>query len=511
MSLPTLVGDPGPFVARSRAARRVLLVDLNNFSRFPTLPVGLLTAVLRQRGHQVDVLSPFATGMQGVPRGARAKPWSLVDERLRWWSATTNQPLVRALRQSLERLRRPDAAGRSRALWAEFEQRLAHKPEVVFVSAYLMYRDLVGQMALACASARVPLVVGGPAFYAEETRRAWSSMPGLSGIFAGEAELTIETLLAALARGESAAGIAGFSPTGAADGGIAPPLLELDRLPPPDYSDFPWERYPNRIASILTARGCGWGVCKFCSDVVTVNGRGFRTRSLEHVLAEMEHLHKTYGVRLFCFADLKLNSALGLWRGLARGIQRAVPGAQWTCSVHVGPRADEGLHEGDLEAASRGGLVRITTGLESASQALLDSMAKGTRPADLARFLEAAKRAQVSTRLTAFSGYPGESAQDLASTAEFLDRCGSSIDRVHFSRFLIQSDTPIDRALRDGLAERQGVDNLERLPAQALVRHTLRGAQASEYRRQVARVLASVHRINRRPLPERAREFEGAM
>ncbi|MEZ5973785.1 MAG: hypothetical protein R3E96_02765 [Planctomycetota bacterium] len=44
------------------AGPRVLLIDLNNFSRFPTLPVGLITAVLRKAGHQVEVFSPSPSG-----------------------------------------------------------------------------------------------------------------------------------------------------------------------------------------------------------------------------------------------------------------------------------------------------------------------------------------------------------------------------------------------------------------------------------------------------------------
>jgi len=50
-----------------------LVVDLNNFSRYPTLSVGALVAVLRRRGDVVDVLSPLARGVQGYPRLTRAR------------------------------------------------------------------------------------------------------------------------------------------------------------------------------------------------------------------------------------------------------------------------------------------------------------------------------------------------------------------------------------------------------------------------------------------------------
>ena len=72
-----------PHDERARPPIRVLLLDLNNFARFPTLPVGLLAAVLRQAGHEVEVLSPLSVGMPGIPRPTRAKPWGYWDERLR--------------------------------------------------------------------------------------------------------------------------------------------------------------------------------------------------------------------------------------------------------------------------------------------------------------------------------------------------------------------------------------------------------------------------------------------
>ena len=62
---------------------RALVIDLNNFSRYPTLPVGQLVASLRTAGLDVDVLSPFARGVQGYPRLTRAKPWGLLNDRLR--------------------------------------------------------------------------------------------------------------------------------------------------------------------------------------------------------------------------------------------------------------------------------------------------------------------------------------------------------------------------------------------------------------------------------------------
>ena len=49
-------------------SRRILLVDLNNFARYPSLAVGYLAASLRKAGAQVQVFAPLMVGVQGVQR-----------------------------------------------------------------------------------------------------------------------------------------------------------------------------------------------------------------------------------------------------------------------------------------------------------------------------------------------------------------------------------------------------------------------------------------------------------
>ena len=47
---------------------RVLLVDLNQFARFPTLAIGYLVASLRRAGVNVEVLSALNHGVPGKER-----------------------------------------------------------------------------------------------------------------------------------------------------------------------------------------------------------------------------------------------------------------------------------------------------------------------------------------------------------------------------------------------------------------------------------------------------------
>ena len=50
------------------SAPRVLLVDLNNFARYPSVAIGYLSAILKNGGYGVEVFAPLSTGLTGVAR-----------------------------------------------------------------------------------------------------------------------------------------------------------------------------------------------------------------------------------------------------------------------------------------------------------------------------------------------------------------------------------------------------------------------------------------------------------
>jgi len=357
----------------------------------------------------------------------------------------------------------------------------------------------------------VPLLVGGSYLVAAPIVERWLRIDGITGIFSGEPECDLTALVHAAARGDDLSRFAGVSVPGGRPVTPAPPLTALDRLPFADYSDFPWAKYPNRIVPIMTGRGCEWGRCRFCADVVTAAGRTFRSRSLANVLDEIRHQSARHATSLFVFLDLKLNSDLDLWRGMLSELPAIVPHAAWTASVHVDSRADHGLSRTDLLAARRAGLARITTGLETASRRLLKTMAKGTSPERTREFIHDAANAGISVRLTTIIGYPGEEPADVDATAEFLAQNAAAIERVMINRFSLMLGTDAERR---SLARPQSLPGLRRESvdlANAVVRHTNPAWSGREHRRAVYRLMRVVHRINRKPLTARAQEFEGVM
>lgn len=485
---------------------KVLLVDLNAFASFPTLAIGLLTATLRRKGHVVDVLCPLD---HGKPTAMRERQENLGDHLMRRFHLSGLAPAL-PFRDGARAVRsfwrgRPDHLTIKRITEA-----LKKKPDIVLLSAYLMHFEVVKEIASRAAQKNIPVLVGGPMFNIEATAKDWCALKGVTAFVGAEADLSIAEFVEATVAGEDLLGFPGVT---LPDGGTskpAVPLRPLDTTPFADFSDFPWERYPVRIIPIMTGRGCQWAKCAFCSDVVSANGLTYRSRSVGHVLSEMEEQGRRYATRNFLFLDLKLNSRPDMLRRIAEELPSRVPGAEWIGTVHVDTRADNGLSRKDLRVAVRGGMRRVSFGLETGSQRLLDAMKKGSTVEGNAEFIRNAHEAGLSLRCTMFAGYPGETEEDMSATAAFLEEHENRLDRVRFNAFSLLDSTPIFKKM----AEQSGADILTALkpnPRRARMEYRNPAIETKAYRHHKRRALAAVYRINKRPVRSSARQFDGLM
>lgn len=504
----------------------VLIVDLNNFSRYPTLSVGTLTSVCRDAGMNVSVFSPLSVGVGGVVRERPETRFSLYTEKLNFFLAHSSIRSLRSARNWVGENLRSALSRHSRKVAATFDAELeSTQPKIVLLSTYLMYRGLVETLAATCRDRGIPVLLGGPYFAQPDIITDWISIPGVTALAAGEVEAQLPIIVEHVIAGDDPTSIEGIvvaDEGGTFRGSIARPFRELDSTPFPDFTDFPWERYPERIVPILTGRGCGWGVCTFCSDVTGTAGRSYRSRDPERVLEEIRHQHDTLGAKLFVFTDMKLNSNLEMWHALLENMQDVAPGSRWIGNVHVGGKGDSGLHAPEMKAAAAAGCVRLSTGLESGSQRILDLMKKGVRLDVISQFLQDSAAAGISNRTTMIHGYPGETAPDVLASAQFVEDHNEWIERVKVCIFTVSIGTTIDRQLRkeDALltvkdavprrnADRDG-DTPGR-PTVAKIDYRTGETTSRAYRRATSAFLEKAHVVNRRPLPKRAAVFEGVM
>lgn len=507
MRAARLVTETGVSRPINRGSLRVLVVDLNNFSSFPTLAIGLLVASLRNAGNEVRLISPLAYDVEAAER-ERAE--TVLDD----WA--------RRIHLSTARTFRPvrDASRAARAWWnnrphprvlEEAARALADKPDVLILSAYLQHYPTVVELGKLAKAAGVPFLLGGPMFNITETSEAWRATPGLTAVVGAEADLSISDLVGAAAAGEDLLKFEGVVLPDGRRSAPAQPLRDLDATPVPDFSDFPWDRYRVRIVPLMTGRGCQWSKCTFCSDVVSVSGRTYRTRSLESVLHEMREQARRHETSNFLFLDLKLNSNPAMFRGIAENVQSQVPGAQWIGTVHVDRRRDNGLSRADLRAAVASGMRRVSFGLESGSQRLLDLMKKGSDVEANATFIREAYDAGLSVRCTMMKGYPGETAEDLELTADFLERHGEYIDRIRFNDFSLLLGTPAYDAVQADPSQFPDLRLRGSDARHARGRYVAPDSNGRAYRKAKARVLRAVYAVNRRRIRSSAREFDGLM
>jgi len=213
----------------------------------------------------------------------------------------------------------------------------------------------------------------------------------------------------------------------------------------------------------------------------------------------------------FVFTDLKMNSNLDVWNTIHDRFQQLVSGGSWIGSVHVDSHRDNGLSAQNMKQAAEAGMVRVTTGLESGSQRILEKMKKGTNLKGVTEFLHNATAAGVSTRVTMIVGYPGEEPEDVRQTAEFLKQHGDAIERVLVNRFQLMSGTTLHRSVDRHPDRYPTVTNVAANHRIAQVDHDLTTTEHPAYRREITNVLRAAHEINRRPLHEVASAFEGVM
>jgi len=490
---------------------RALIVDLNNFSRYPTLSVGYLVSVLRNHDVHVDVLSPFAKGVSGYPRLTQARWSDLYLNYLKHWTAVTSNKFFKTIRLAIKKRLHPGGAEDKKIIINYLNELLEKNPDVVLISAYTMYIDICRDIATICHKRNIPVIVGGSLFVEAEIAKLWNSIPGVSVVYAGEPEFHIMKIITEVVNGNDVSQYSGVYGSKKNATRLAAPISPLDNIAFPDFSDFPWDLYPNKVIPLMTGRGCQWDICTFCSDVLTASGRTFRSRSIENVMAEIKYQSAHFNAYLFAFLDLKLNSDLYLWRELIARIPKIVPNAQWTASIHIDNRSDNGLSKEDLQQAHCAGLVRITFGLESASPRLLKLMAKGTKLKRLSKFLKDAYEVGVSVRTTCIIGYPGEEPEDIFITTQFIEEHSKYIERIVLNRFTLMPNTPIDKRLKNEIQKFPYMQIGELDLKTGTIPHVNHKLATKEYYSAVFKLMQAIHKINQHPLQESAREFEGVM
>ncbi len=373
-----------------------------------TAPLGVayVAAVCEEAGFDVKIIDCLAEGeWKSTP----------VDGDLLYWGLTYDEIEKRIKKE------RPDVVGIS----CQFSLQYIPSKEIVRMVKRLFPQTIT--------------VMGGthPTIMYKEIL---ANEGALDYVVLSEGEYTFTELVKSLSEGRDVSHIDGLAYR--EDGRVVCKpkrgfIEDLDALPFPARHLLPMDIYAKAKrgwgttrrspkANMITSRGCPFK-CTFCGIWINA-GKGFRARSPENVIAEIEHLTKEYGIQEIHFEDdnLTLNREraerifdLMIERGL--DVAWAAPSglAIWTFNDRL------------LEKMVRSGCYRVNLGLESGNDHVLRNVIK--KP--LTRRIIREKIGLVKKyglEITGFwvIGNPGETVEQMWDTLDFARELGLEDNQV---------------------------------------------------------------------------------
>ena len=331
------------------------------------------------------------------------------------------------------------------------------KPDIIGISAttptFNSALSIARQIRAGLPSATI--ILGG-AHITAMPLEAMSAGPFDIGVI-GEGEETLVELAGHISEGKSKrfSGIKGIIFKENGEFILNPPrpaINDLDSLSYParnllaplsSYRPTPasYRRLP--LGVLITSRGCPQQ-CAFCDRAVF--GNGYRKRSPENVLGEVEELVYKYGAREIRFFDDCFTLDKERTIKICQGLRKIKPRLPWTCLTTAGSVNRELLKE-----MSSSGCWQVLYGLESGSDRMLKLLKKGATLEQNIQAVNWAKEAGLSVRGDFIVGTPGETEETLWETLNFALKM--KLDYAHFNKFVPYPGTELyERLKREGFS-----------------------------------------------------------
>jgi anaerobic magnesium-protoporphyrin IX monomethyl ester cyclase len=304
------------------------------------------------------------------------------------------------------------------------------------------------EIARRAAALGKPVVMGGPhpQFMAEEILATGH----VRFIVQGEGELTFPQLLGALERKDDPASVAGIIFRDGAgtvsNPAAAPP--DPERLPFPARHLVDLSRYPATLAGrpmtpVVTSRGCPGG-CSFCSSS-SFFGPGWRSRSPESVLAELDEVYHIYGFRAVAFVDDNFTLSPARVMAISDGIRTRGLDLKWWNFSRVDTIVRNPEMVGAMAAA---GSTMVYLGIETVDDATLSILGKKGTAAEAAKAVELLQGNGIEAYGSYILGNLNERRSDVERTIEAAVRLDTNV-----AQFSILTPYP-GTALYEELKER---------------------------------------------------------
>ena len=163
--------------------------------------------------------------------------------------------------------------------------------------------------------------------------------------------------------------------------------------------------------SLYTGRGCR-SQCTFCLWPQTVGGHRYRTRSVSHVLGEMEFIRDSFPqVKEVFFDDDTFTDSRERAEDIARGMGSL--GLEWSCNAKANVPYET------LKVLRENGLRLLLVGFESGNQQILTNIKKGVKVERARQFARDCRDLGITIHGTFIVGLPGETTETIQETIRF--------------------------------------------------------------------------------------------
>ncbi len=171
---------------------------------------------------------------------------------------------------------------------------------------------------------------------------------------------------------------------------------------------------------VIFQRGCPFD-CAFCG-ARSVHGRIVRHKTVENLVAEIEHLIDRYGARGIHFQDSTFTVNKKYVTDFCNEIIRRGINIKWDINTRV-----DCLDEELIRLMKKAGLWMINLGLESGNQQSLDILNKRTRLNQIENAISMIRRERLVSFSTWILGIPGENEEMVKNTIRFAKRIGTEL------------------------------------------------------------------------------------
>lgn len=449
-------------------------------SGLPSLGLALLSASLRERGHECRTHYwnlELAAQLPGA--NAHESLMAYLELSGRTWFPFNEWTFTPALygtavrgSETEDAIRRAELFGPPKLLRAADLIALAHESprRVAEMADRLGPCDVVGigttffqnVAGLALAKEikrRWPekiVVLGGANCDGEMGAGLMELFDFLDAVFVGEADASFPEYIDRIAAGAPVVDLAGTVIRARGElhaGPPASPTADLDALPLPDFDDYVAERerfgltdvFPT-VLPLESSRGCWWGAkshCAFCG--LNALGMAFRHKRWERFRDEVEDVVARYRPRFLFMTDNIVS--MRYFDEFMDWAQQADVGVDFFYET----KANLSRHH--VERLARAGITAVQPGIESFDSDVLKLMRKGTSGIQNVALLKYAREYGVMPAYNVLLGTPGESEEsyrrmtaELPKLAHLPPPTGAPI--VEYHRFSPYHSNPEEFGLR---------------------------------------------------------------